>query len=133
MLTQMQTIERQAALLAACPRPRALALVPAPVNAVLTVNPVTAAVPAACLPSPTWSHVAPISHAAFARVPGFGVAGYAAAPRPMAGVRPDSAARREGHGIVGLSREYSSTFGTEQQDQKHLTTRRGPVTWRPPH
>jgi hypothetical protein len=132
MLTQTQTIERQAELLAACPRPRAVALVPAPGNAVSTVNPVTTAVSVPSLPSPTWSHVAPISDAAFARVPGFGVAGYAAAPRPMAAGRPDSTVRREGHGIVGLSGEYS-TFGTKQQDQKHLTTRRGPVTWRPPH
>jgi hypothetical protein len=156
MLTQIQTIERQVALLAACPRPRALAFVPAssaitvsvvaqPVIAnPLTVHsvsanpvstkPVTTTVPAASVPSFAWSHVNPISAAAFARVPGFGATtGYAVFElRPMAGVRMDAAARRDGEGLFGLNRENGTT-SSKQQDQKHLTARREPVTWRPPH
>jgi hypothetical protein len=146
MLTQIQTTERQVAFLAACPRPRALALVPAasvianPVltNSVLT-NPVSAshvATTAHALSMPSeWSQFAPISAAAFARVPGFGAmaAGYAVfVPRPKAGVRMDAAERRDGEGYVGLNREHGTT-SSKQQDQKNLTARREPVTWRPPH
>jgi hypothetical protein len=171
MLTQIQTTERQVALLAACPRPRALAFVPAssvittsvianpapthrvntnPVNTnsvsmnpvsinAVSANPVTTTVSAVSVPS-AWSHLAPISAAAFARVPGFGVmAGYAVfVPRPMAGVRMDAAVQRDGEGAfglnlgLGLDRENGTT-SSKQQDRKHLTARRGPVTWRPPH
>lgn len=156
MLTQIQTTERQVAFLAACPRPRALALVPAasvianpvftdsvPNNSVLTnsvlTNPVSAshvATTAHALSMPSeWSQFAPISAAAFARVPGFGAmaAGYAVfVPRPKAGVRMDAAERRDGEGYVGLNREHGTT-SSKQQDQKNLTARREPVTWRPPH
>ena len=161
MLTQIQTTERQVALLAACPRPRALAFVPA--SSVITASvvtqpviaqsviaspltahsvstdpvstkPVTSTVPAASVPSFAWSHVTPISAAASARVPGFGAAtGYAVfVPRPMAGVRMDADVRRNGEGLSGLNRENGTT-SSKQQDQKHLTARREPVTWRPPH
>jgi hypothetical protein len=160
MLTQIQIIERQVALLAACPRPRlrAVAFVPAssavttsvivsPVatDSVIT-NPVTThpvsisakavttTASAAFMPS-AWSHLAPISAAAFARVPGFGeMAGYAVfGPRPMAEVRTDRFVRRGGEGSfgLGLNRENGTT-SSKQQDQKHLTARREPVTWRPP-
>ena len=140
MLTQIQTIERQVALLAACPRPRALAFVPA--ASVLTTSviahpmstsPVTTSVSAPSVPS-AWSHVAPISAAASARVPGFGaMAGYPVfVPRPLAGVGTDAAARLDGEGFAGLNRENGST-SSKQQDQKNLTARREPVTWRPPH
>jgi hypothetical protein len=162
MLTQIQTIERQVALLAACPRPRALAFVPASsvittsvvtqpviaqsviaspltVHSVPTANPlstepVTTTVSAASVPSFAWSHVTPISAAAFARVPGFGATtGYAEFElRPMAEVRMDAAVRRNGEGRFGLNRENGTT-SSKQQDQKHLTARREPVTWRPPH
>ena len=132
MLTQTQTIERQAALPAACPRPRALAFPACPVTTRpvpfgrVTTNPVTGNAPALSTPS-VWSQSAPIFVAAFAQVPGFGAAGYAAiAPRPMGEVRTDAAGGREGY--VG-----ESTTSSKQQDQKHLTARRGPVTWRPPH
>jgi hypothetical protein len=146
MLTQIQTTERQVALLAACPRPRALAFVPASsaitasviANSVPTnpVSPrlVTTTVSAASVPSSAWSHLAPISAAAFARVPGFGaMAEYAVfAPRPMSGVRMEAGVRRDGEGLFGLNRENGTT-SSKQQDQKHLTARREPVTWRPPH
>jgi hypothetical protein len=151
MLTQIQTTERQVALLAACPRPRALAIVPAAsviTNPVFTNNPVltnpvlttpvstsrvATTVHAPSMPS-EWPQSAPISAAAFARVPGFGaMAGYAVfVPRPKAGVRMDAAERRDGEGYVGLNREHGTTSG-KQQDQKNLTARREPVTWRPPH
>jgi len=175
MLTQIQTTDRQVTLLATCPRPRALAFVPAasvitetviinsvstksvstkselpnrvPTNSVPTASVpttsvpttpvstshVTTTVPAPWAPS-AWSQLAPISAAAFARVPGFGaMAGYAVfAPRPMSGFGTDSVVRRDGEGFVGLNRENGST-SSKQQDQKHLTARREPVTWRPPH
>jgi hypothetical protein len=161
MLTQIQTIERQVALLAACPRPRALAFVPA--SSAITVSvttqpviaqsvivnpltarsvftnpvstrPVTTTVSAASVPSFAWPHVTPISAAAFARVPGFGATTEYAVfvPRPMAGVRMDADVRRDGEGLFGLNRENGTT-SSKQQDQKHLTARREPVTWRPPH
>ena len=161
MLTQIQTTERQVALLAACPRPRALAFVPA--SSVITASvvtqpviaqsviaspltahsvstdpvstkPVTSTVSAASVPSFAWSHVTPISAAASARVPGFGaMAGYPVfVPRPLAGVGTDAAARLDGEGFAGLNRENGST-SSKQQDQKNLTARREPVTWRPPH
>jgi hypothetical protein len=159
MITQIQIIERQVALLAACPHPRlrAVAFTPAS-SAVITsviagpvttksvitdsviANPVstkasTTTVPVGSVPS-AWSHLAPIS-AVFTRVPGFGeMAGYAvSAPRPMAGVRMDATVRRDGEGAfggLGLNRENGTT-SSKQQDQKHLTARREPVTWRPPH
>lgn len=140
MLTQIQTTERQVALLAACPRPRALAFVPAvSVNtdavftAPVSANHVATSVPVSSVPS-EWSQLAPISAPAFARVPGFGaMAGYAVfVPRPKAGVRMDATDRRGGEGFVGLNREHGTT-SSKQQDQKNLTARRGPVTWRPPH
>jgi hypothetical protein len=150
MLTQIQTTERQVALLAACPRPRALAFVPAAsvitdsvlTHSVLTnsvpTNPVSTSRVATSVHAPSmpseWSQSAPISAAAFARVPGFGaMAGYAVfVPRPKAGVRMDATERRDGEGFVGLNREHGTT-SSKQQDQKNLTARREPVTWRPPH
>ena len=132
MLTQFKTTEPQALLLAACPRPRALARLSAtPVFA----SPVTAmSAPAV---SPAWPDFAPILDAAFTRVPAFGaVAGlaeYATVLRPMAGVRPDSAVRGNGGGIVRPGNENGTSSSEKQHDQQHLTTRRGPVTWRPPH
>jgi len=71
------------------------------------------------------------------------VPGYAALtlPVPMAEVRTDRAAlvaegngngkarRNDGSGTTGINGSNSVT----QQDKQHLTTRRGPVTWRPPH
>jgi hypothetical protein len=134
MLTQFETTEPRAALLVACSRPRALALhLATPVTTTIPV-PVTT-VPAASAPS-EWSLFAPISAPASARVPGFGAvagSGYPVfAPRSMAGVRTHAAVRRDGNGTVGLNGENGSN-GTKQQDQKNLTARREPVTWRPPH
>jgi hypothetical protein len=155
MLTQIQTTEWQVALLAACPRPRVVASVPAAsvntksvlVDPVLTDsvltdsvlgNPESADSAATGVPVPSapsaWSQFAPISAAAFAQVPGFGaMAGYAVfVPRPKAGVRTDATDRRGGEGFAGLNREHGTT-SSKQQDRKNLTARREPVTWRPPH
>ncbi len=146
MLTQFQTIEPQAAVLAACPRPRALAQV-AYVGSIV---------------SPTeWSHSAPIAvpdsraltvFAASSRRLGLGIA---EEPRPFGATGlverpapaerqmpryaaeaavvtdPASAAVRPGHAAGGNG--FASTTSTKQQDKQYLTARRGPVTWRPPH
>ena len=156
MLTQFQIIERQAALFAARPRPRTLALSGMNTGGINTSGMNTGGsnthgstlsasfVTALSAPSVSsvWSHRAPISF-------GFGVderpaaVGYAGAslPVPMAAVRPDFAAlvaegngtaRRNGGELVATGANGSNN-GTQQQDKQYLTARRGPVTWRPPH
>ena len=164
MLTQFQTIEPQAAILAACPRPRALAgsafasasatvVTAAPVFAteltatsgfatavfdtavIATAGIATAGIASSVhttsVPGAEWSRAtAPL--AAAVRRPG------SVDERPQAGygVRsvPSAAARVEtgGNGSTG-----STMAGTADQpnlqDKQHLTARRGPVTWRPPH
>jgi len=139
MLTQFETTETQAALLAAYPRPRALApCTTAPTSSVTTM-------PAPSVPS-EWSRFAPISAAVSARVSGLRV--FAEVERPaacyasvvltaMAGVRADFTTvggNGTGNGrLIGEARVNGNTGSTKQQDQKHLTARREPVTWRPPH
>ena len=117
MLTQIQIPEPQAALLVACSRPHALA--PSSVASPLMSS------------SPAWAGVVrlgavselrrrPVSERP--RTFGFAAAtravGYAAAPR-----------------VIGAGALGNGTAGTtsSKQDQQHLTDRRGPVTWRPPH
>ena len=125
MLTQIQLPEPQAAVLAACPRPRAVIL--ASVNAVSTPQvSMSTQRPRAQWPQP---QSAPIA-AAPARVVRLGAT---AGERPVAAERPAYAAavvvgevRGSGFGTNGFS-------GKTQQDKQHLTDRRGPVTWRPPH
>jgi hypothetical protein len=128
--------ESQVAILAACPRPRALVFAPA--------APSTAEATAA------WSFPAPI--AASARRLGsmeslrpFGFAGL----EPSAGLVGVEAEAGLGYGargsvltavasgkaVDGPANAPISMNGINQQDkhdQKHLTARREPVTWRPP-
>jgi hypothetical protein len=146
MLTQFQTIEPQAvnareldtAVLAACPRPRALAYV-AHVGSIVS--------------STEWSHSAPIAvPAASARRLGLGIAQElrpfgatglverpAPAERQMAryaaetAVVTDPAADAVRPGFAAGGNGFASTTSTKQQDKQYLTARRGPVTWRPPH
>ena len=156
MLTQFQIIQRQAALLAACPRPRALVLSDIKTSGITTggtasgVQTASAsfvtALSAPFAPS-VWPHFAPISAGAGVRSSVVGVtaerpkAGYGAVtlPVPMAAVRSDFAALvAEGNGKARRN-DSSGTTGTNgsnnvtQQDRQYLTARRGPVTWRPPH
>ena len=127
MTTQFQIPEPQAALLAACPRPRTLALSGMNTSGIDTSGMNTGGsntsgstlsasfVTALSAPSVSsaWSHRAPIFF-------GFGVderpaaVGYAGASLPVA---------------TGTN---GSNNGT-QQNKQYLTARRGPVTWRPPH
>lgn len=121
MLTQYQTTEPQAALFAACPRPRALA--------------------SAYVVLPSLAPVAPVSFAA--------AASWATAPiaaLPLGSERrPGSVAGFGGSGVNGSGVEGAdksgygnariAMAGTNQQDKQykqHLTTRREPVTWSPP-
>ena len=162
MLTQYQTTEPQAATLAACPRPHALAVTPfstsisAPLSAV-TVNAVpvnavpVAAVPVAAVsinasvPAPrvpgAWSQAtAPIAAPALGSV----LSGPARRPgsadeRPQAGygatrVLTDAVRAAVGSGN-GNGVAGIAMAGSNQQDkqyEQHLTARREPVTWRPP-
>jgi hypothetical protein len=126
MLTPFKTIESQAVLLAACPRPHTLSVSP-----VITMS-------AASAPS-EWSGSAPIAATASVRVPGLsfsgfgGAFGYAALPAPMARVLEDFATDGgNGKGNARRIVESGATSTTKQQDQNHLTPRREPVTWRPP-
>lgn len=111
MTTQFQIPEPQAALLVACPRPRAV-------------------VPSASMPlmpssRPAWVGAVRLGAVAVAeeRVRGFAASGtrrgfgYAVA------------------GIVGNASVGNGSTSTKQdpQHKQHLTARREPVTWRPPH
>ena len=124
MLTQIQIAEPQAAVLAACPRPRALT------SAVPSLSPL--------MPSTSPARVGVVRLGAVSevrrgrlmaeRTRAFGVvaatrAGYAAAPRVIAA------------GVVGSGNGTNGSTGSkkDQQDKQHLTDRREPVTWRPPH
>ncbi|MBR7830078.1 hypothetical protein KDK95_27495 [Actinospica sp. MGRD01-02] len=122
MLTQFQIPEPQAALLAACPRPRAVAP-----SAVSPLTPSS---------SPAWAGSVRLGVATVTRVvaeerpaglAGHGMRAFAfsTATRP-AGYA--AAARVFGAGVVG-----NGSTSKDQQDKQHLTDRRGTVTWRPPH
>lgn len=128
MLTQFQIPEPQAALLAACPRPRAV--VPAPALAPSAVSPL---MPSS---SPAWAGSVRTGVATATRVvaeerlaglTAEGMRGFAfsAATRPVGYA---AATRVIGAGVVG-----NGSTSKDQQDKQHLTDRRGPVTWRPPH
>ena len=118
MLTQIQIPEPQAALLAACPRPRAAT----PSVLSLTV-PSRSSVLTTAMPTPVVS----MSARWFDGTRGFGAA---------AVERVERVERPAGHvaaGIVGTG--VNGTSRNDQQDKQHkqyLTARRGPVTWRPP-
>lgn len=120
MLTQFQIIEPQAAILAACPRPRALAF---------------AAVSAA-----EWSHSAPIVASArrLGSVEAVRPSGLAEAVRPVSGygvarVLTDAVRVELGGGNGSAGAGMTDSKQRDPQDPQHLTARRGPVTWRPPH
>lgn len=130
MLTLNHVVEQQAATLAACPRPRALARA---ARGVVTL-PSVASRPAAAVPSA----VAPRA--------GFGAMSVL---RPWADERPvfGYGSRRDlaglgfatvataGAGSLGGDIERERTISTKQdeQAQNYLTHRREPRSWRPPH
>jgi hypothetical protein len=127
MLTQFQIIERQSALLAACPRPRTLALSAANTSGMNTSGTDTSGstlsarfvtVLSAPSVSSAWSHSAPISF-------GFGVD-----ERPAMAKRPATVGYA-GASLPVATGSNGSNNGT-QQNKQYLTARRGPVTWRPP-
>jgi hypothetical protein len=118
MLTQIQIPEPQAAVLVACPRPRAVAL---PVPALTDPSPRTVSTPEVSL-SARWS--TGMRGFGFARVERVQrPAGYVAAARVAA---PAGILGSGTNGNTGNKKHH-------QQDEQYLTARRGPVTWRPPH
>ncbi|HWG24716.1 hypothetical protein [Actinospica sp.] len=128
MLTQIQIAEPQAAVLAACPRPRAVT------PAVLSNRVLSPLMPSS---SPAWVGVVRLGAVSEVRrgrlmAERTRAFGFAAATRP-AGYA--AAARVIGAGVVGSGSGSNGTTGSkkDQQDKQHLTDRRGPVTWRPPH
>jgi hypothetical protein len=138
MITQFQTTEPQVAILAACPRPRALSL-----SALsLSAFPATSV---ACAPAGAGWPFAAAPIAASVRRPDSAnarsAAGYAQATRVLTdSVRVDVEVGTAGGRNVGGNAE-SGTAGTgmtsskqqSPQYKQHLTDRREPVTWRPPH
>jgi hypothetical protein len=104
MTTQFQIPEPQAALLAACPRPRAV--VPSASSPLMPSS------------SPAWAGAVRLGAVAEERVRGFAASG-----------------TRNGFGYAVAGIVGNASAGTKQdpQDKQHLTARRGPVTWRPPH
>lgn len=129
MLTQTQVIEPQSALLAACPRPRAVVL--NSVYAVLTPEVSMSTQRTWQRPQSASAPVTPVS-AAPVRVVRLGAA---AIERPVIAERPAYAAavvgevRGDGNGFIS----GTGFAGKTLQDKQHLTNRRGLVTWRPPH
>jgi hypothetical protein len=136
MLSQFQMSEPQAAILAACPRPRALVF--------------TSAIPSSAEATAAWSFPAPIAASArrlgsveSVRPLGFaGVAGL----EPFAGLVGVASEAGLGYGARGSRVAVASAKAAEgpantrigmndskQQDKQHLTARRDTVTWRPPH
>ena len=120
MLTRHQVTEEQAAILAACPRPRAFAptaLVIAPVSfRSASAAPSVAAVPAGL------GSVAAVRPSASER-PASGMGGW---HRQLTGLGFAAAAQA---GIGATNR----TIAQDPQDKHYLTSRRETRTWRPPH
>jgi hypothetical protein len=129
MLTLNHAAEQQTAILAVCPRPRALALIAPAVPSTLSWR--LSATPSAVVLA------APALAAAVSAGSGLGSA---AAVRPLAAERPVAYGRRRGE-MAGFGFTTASpagagaVSGTIQQDQnkQNLTDRREPRTWRPPH
>jgi hypothetical protein len=140
MLTQFQIIEPQAAILVACPRPRALATVPAAewshsapivaqvrrVGSAEAVRPSGYGIPGAVVSGSVVSG-AEVSGSV---VSGSGVAGYGVTRVLTDAVRVEL---RGGNGFAGTGMAGSKQRDPQKQNPQHLTARRGPVTWRPPH
>ena len=136
MLTQFQMTESQAAILAACPRPRALVFAPAtPSTAKATAVwsfPVPIAASARRLGSV--ESVRPFGFVGLAGLePSAGLAGVEAEARLGYGARGSVTAVASGKAVDGPANAPISMNGITQQDKQHLTARREPVTWRPPH
>jgi hypothetical protein len=104
MTTQFPITEPQAALLAACPRPRAVAP--------------SASMPLMPSSSPAWVGVVRLGAVAEERNGGFAAS---------------STRRGFGYAVAGIVGNGSTSTRQDQQHKQHLTARRGPVTWRPPH
>lgn len=130
MLTQIQIIEPQAIVLAACPRPRAF---------VLTAS--SAAAQPFGFGAPIAASARRLSPTVFVRPRGFaGVERSAEVARAERGFGYGSpaalAAAASGTAVEATASAPTGMAGInwqDKQDQQHLTTRRGPVTWRPPH
>jgi len=127
MLTLTHIVDEQAATLAACPRPRALAAL----AGVVAVTPSIASWPAAAAPSVAASR-AGFGSVAVLRLladerPTFGYG----LRREMAGFGSVSAAPA-GAGVLGSGIEHER-ITSNKQSQQNLTHRREPRTWRPPH
>jgi hypothetical protein len=136
MLTQFQMTEPQAAILAACPRPRALVFAPAAPSTAKTTAvwsfPAPIAAPARRLGSV--ESVRPFGFAGFAGLePSAALAGVEAEAGLGYGARGSVAAVASGRAVDGPANAPISMNGINQQDKQHLTARREPVTWRPPH
>lgn len=106
MTTQFQIPEPQAALLAACPRPRAV--VP------------SASTPLMPSSRPAWVGVVRLDAVAVVE-------------ERSAGFAASGTRRGFGYAVAGIVGNASTSTRQDQQDKQHLTARRGPVTWRPPH
>jgi hypothetical protein len=115
MLTLNHVAQKQAALIAACSRPRALAPVAGVAGSVSL-----------------WQASAAASVAAVSA--GFGSV---AVVRPFVEERPAGygmrRARLAGTGTRALAGAHLSGISFTQQDKNDLTSRREPRTWRPPH
>ncbi|WP_034265274.1 hypothetical protein [Actinospica robiniae] len=120
MLTLNHVAEEQAAILAACPRPRALApsLVDWSVLPATSVSAVSAGLGSVAAVRPAADERPQVGYAWRSEMAGFGL----------------FAATLAGAGILGTVDERGSKT-QDQQDKKqsHLTHGREPRTWRPPH
>ncbi len=124
MTTQFQIPEPQAALLAACPRPRAV-------------------VPSASMPlmpssSPAWVGVvrlgAVAAESVFAEsVPAESVPAESVSDELRRGFAASGTRRGFGYAVAGIVGNGNTGTRQDKQHKQHLTARRGPVTWRPPH
>lgn len=124
MITQIQTTEQQTAILAVCPRPRALACAPAGSFVATRVSAEAGA---------RWSSSV-VRTAASVRRPD-SVLERPATAHGVTRVLVDAVRTEAGSGI-GEAGTLMSANGAQQQypqDKQHLTARREPVTWRPPH
>ena len=109
MTTQFQIPEPQAALLAACPRPRAV-------------------VPSASMP------LMPSSRPAWVGAERLGaVVAQSASVEAGRGFAASGTHRGVGYAVAGIVANGNTSRRLDPQDKQHLTARRGPVTWRPPH
>ena len=119
MLTLNHVAEEQAAILAACPRPRALApsLVDWSVLPASSVLAVSAGLGSVAAVRPAADERPQVGYARRSEMAGFGF----------------FAAILAGAGILGTVDERARRTQDQNKQQSHLTHRREPRTWRPPH